>query len=346
MYDLLVVGGGPAGVSAAVYAARKRLKTVLVAEEIGGQSTVSVGIENWIGTPLVAGPDLAKMFKAHLDAVKGDVVTLVVGERVTSLQKMEDYFKATTAKGDRYRAKSVLIASGAGRRKLEVPGAEKFENKGVVYCASCDGPLFSGMDVAVIGGGNAGFETALQLLAYAKSVTLLNRSAEFKADPVTVEKARAHAHMRILTSAEPVEVHGEQFVTGLTYKDKMAGTTVLLPISGLFVEIGVVPNTDYAKGLVDMDQFNRIIVDPKTQRARIRQMPLTGSDARRGESADGGVQDSTSTEAQVHRNKADEPGSGIWAAGDATDELYHQNNIAAGDGVKALEDIYLWIKTR
>ena len=307
MYDLIIIGGGPAGVAAGVYAARKRLKTVLITEEIGGQSTVSEGIENWVGSPKIHGAELAKTFKAHLDAVKGDVVELALGERVTKLVSAAEGFTVTTKSGKEFSAKAVLIASGAGRRKLDVPGAEKFENKGVTYCASCDGPPFSGMDVAVVGGGNAGFETALQLLAYAKSVTLLHRHKEFKADAVTIEKARAHANMRILAHAEPTEVLGEQFVTGLTYLDKDSNETKELSVSGIFVEAGVMPNTDFAEGLVPFDAVKRVIVDPRNQRTSVE---------------------------------------GVWAAGDATDELYHQNNIAAGDGVKALEDIYLWVKRR
>jgi len=315
MFDLIIIGGGPAGTAAAVYAARKRLKAVLITEEIGGQSSVSEGIENWIGSPKIHGADLAKSFAAHLDAVKGDLVTPVLGERVVSMSEVitpgaplwGKGFVVKTKSDKVFTAKAVLVASGAGRRKLDVPGAEKFENKGVTYCASCDGPLFSGMDVAVVGGGNAGFETALQLLAYAKSVTLLHRHKEFKADAVTIEKARAHPNMRIIAHAEPTKVTGEQFVTGLTYLDKDSNETKELFVSGIFVEAGVLPNTSFAEGLVEMDAVKRVKVDPRSQR--------------------------TST-------------LGIWAAGDATDELYHQNNIAAGDGVKALEDIYLWIKKR
>ena len=161
------------------------------------------------------------------------------------------------------------------------------------------------MDVAVIGGGNAGFETALQLLAYAKSVTLIHRHKDFKADPITVEKARAHQNMHIITHAEPTEIMGEQFVTGLKYKDKDSGEVQSLAVSGVFAEVGVIPNTEFADGLVEFDAIKRIKVDPHNQRTSVE---------------------------------------GVWAAGDATDELYHQNNIAAGDGVKALEDIYLWVK--
>lgn len=322
MYDLIIIGGGPAGVAAGIYAARKKLKTVLIAEEIGGQSVVSDSIENWVGTPKISGADLAKSMREHLDAVKSDVVELALGERVVSLEslggetpKQLGCFTSKLKSGKEFSAKAVLIASGAGRRKLDVPGAEKFENKGVTYCASCDGLLFSGMDVAVIGGGNAGFETALQLLAYAKSVTLIHRHAEFKADPVTIEKARSHPNMHIIANAEPTEVVGEQFVTGLKYVIKDSGPSVAkamegkeekeIAVSGIFVEAGVMPNTDFATGIVEFDAVQRIKVDPRSQRASVE---------------------------------------GIWAAGDCTDELYHQNNIAAGDGVKAAEDIYLWIK--
>lgn len=308
MYDLIIIGGGPAGVAASVYAARKQLKTVLVAEEIGGQSVVSEGIENWIGSPKIHGQELAKLFSAHLDAVKSDIVTLALHERVESLEQTpEKLFLAKTKTGKEFSAKAVLIVSGAGRRKLNIPGADKFENKGVTYCASCDGPLFGGMDVAVIGGGNAGFETALQLLAYAKSVTLIHRHKDFKADPITVEKARAHQNMRILTHAEPTEVIGEQFVTALKYTDKDTGEVKEISVSGVFVEAGVIPSTSFAEELVEMDAIKRIKVDPRNQRTSIE---------------------------------------GVWSAGDCTDELYHQNNIAAGDGVKALEDIYLWLKKR
>lgn len=306
MYDLTIIGGGPAGVAAAIYAARKHLKTVLIAEDIGGQSVVSEGIENWIGSPKIHGQELAKLFKAHLDAVKNEFLEFALHERVVSLeQTAEKTFVAKTKTGKEYTAKAILVVTGAGRRKLDVTGADKFENKGVTYCASCDGPLFAGMDVAVIGGGNAGFETALQLLAYAKSVTLIHRHATLKADPITVEKAAAHQNIRIIKNAEPVEVVGEQFVRGLKIKDKDSGAMEELPVTGIFVEVGVMPNTGFLNELVELDAVKRIKVNPRNQRTSVE---------------------------------------GIWSAGDATDELYHQNNIAAGDGVKALEDIYIWIK--
>ncbi len=304
MTDLIIIGGGPAGIAAGVYAARKRVKTVLIAEEIGGQSTVSEGIENWIGTVHIPGQELAKSLKAHLAAYKGDVVEVIEGDRVTGLSKGSAGFVATTSEGKEITAKAVLIASGASRRKLAVPGADTFEHKGVTYCASCDGPIFAGQDVAVVGGGNAGLETAAQLLAYAKSVTLIHRRSEFKADAITVEKVLKHPNLRAMTDTEPVEVHGEKFVTGMTVKNVKTGETELLPVTGVFVEVGVLPNTAFAKDVVTLDEVGRVITDAKNQRTNV---------------------------------------GGVWAAGDCTDELYHQNNIAAGDGVKALEDIYQWL---
>ena len=307
MKDLLIIGGGPAGVAAAVYASRKLLHADLVAEEIGGQSTVSEGIENWIGTVRIPGTELISAFKGHMEAYKGDVLTVHEGARVEKLEKREEGFAATLSNGEELTAHAVLIASGASRRKLDVPGADAFEHKGLTYCASCDGPLFGGTDVVVVGGGNAGFESALQLLAYAKSVTLIHRRADFKADAITVKKALEYPNFKVMTNTDPVEVIGETMVTGLVVKNKDTGETTTLPVAGIFVEVGVVPNTSFAKDVIKLDDIGRIVTDPKNQH--------------------------TSTE-------------GIWAAGDCTDELYHQNNIAAGDAVKALEDIYVWLKTR
>lgn len=315
MHDLLIIGGGPAGISAGVYAARKQLKTILIAEEVGGQSTVSEGIENWIGTVRISGADLAKSLREHLDAYKGQWVETVLGERVEKLEKTAAGFTATTTSGQTYSAQTVLIASGASRKRLEAKNADVFEHKGVTYCASCDGPLFSGMDVVVVGGGNAGFETAAQLLAYAKSVTLIHRGKAFKADAITVEKVLAHENMKALLNTVPVEVLGEKFVTGLLVEDRDTKEQQTLPASGIFVEVGVMPNTAFAKDLVKLDEVGRIIVNPRDQKAHV-----------------------------IHEHG--ESPHGVWAAGDCTDELYHQNNIAAGDGVKALEDIYVYIKTK
>lgn len=304
MYDLAIIGGGPAGVSAGVYAARKRLKTILITETFGGQSTESVGIENWIGTINIPGAEFGKMLENHLRAYAGDFVEIKLN-KVNKLNKLNKEFEIQTESGETYTAKTVLIATGSTRRKLEIPGAKEFENKGITYCASCDGPLFSGQDVVVIGGGNAGFESAAQLLAYAKSVTLLNRSNALKADEVTVDRVSKHPNMRVIKNAVPKEVKGDKFVSALVYEEN--GENKELAVTGIFVEIGLVPTTSFVKGLAELNQYGQIIVDPKTQMTSVE---------------------------------------GLWAAGDSTDGLYHQNNIAAGDAVKALEDIYLHIHTK
>lgn len=307
VYDLIIIGGGPAGVSAGVYASRKQLRTALITPDWGGQSIVSPDIQNWIGSPSISGPDLATSLRTHLETYAGEYVDVVAGETVTALTRHDDGFAVTTSTGTVHHTRSVLIASGSGRRRLTATGADTFEHKGVTYCASCDGPLFAGQDVAVIGGGNAGFETAAQLLAYAKSVTLLHRNAQYKADPVTVEKVLAHPNMTGLLNADITAVTGDKFVSGLTYRDCTTNTEHTLAVTGIFVEIGMIPNTDFAKDVVERDQYGRITIDPWTQ-------------------------------------KTNTPG--IWAAGDCTNVKYHQNNISAGDGVRALEDIYVTLKTK
>ncbi|MDO8594393.1 MAG: FAD-dependent oxidoreductase [bacterium] len=354
LYDLAIIGGGPAGVAAGVYASRKRLKTVFIARDFGGQSTVSEGIENWIGTIKISGNDLAKALEAHLRAYAGDIVDIKAGETVQKITKNQSPitegedgggFTIQTDTGS-YTAKTVLVTAGSARRKLEVKGAEGLEHKGITYCASCDGPLFADLDTVVIGGGNAGFETAAQLLAYTKSVTLIHKSAEFKADPVTVKKVLENPKMKAMLSTDILEVKGDKFVTGLVYQNKDSGGPKELPVQGIFVEIGSTPATDFLGDLVKLTPYKQIIVDPKTQRAYLLPPPETASGARRGESGAGDVGTATASATQRLRNEADEAVSGgVWAAGDCTDGLYHQNNIAAGDAVKALEDIYLYLHT-
>lgn len=299
-YDLIIAGGGPAGVAAAVYAARKRLRTLIITEKFGGQSVESFGIENWIGTINIPGEMLAANLEAHLRAYAGTVVDIHEGERVQKATKEGDEIVVTGEK-ETFRAKALLIATGSHHRRLAVPGAAEYEHKGITYCASCDGPLFSGMDVVVIGGGNAGFETTAQLLAYCNSVTIFNRSNEFRADPITVEKILANPHVRVIKNAELLEVKGNGMVSGIVYKDKASGEIIELSTQGIFAEIGQIPNTDFVKDLVSLNEYNQVPIDPRTQKTNV---------------------------------------PGVWAAGDCTDVLYHQNNIAAGDAVRALEDIY------
>ncbi len=309
VYDLIIIGGGPAGAAAAVYAARKRLNTLFITSEWGGQSVVSEQIYNWIGTVSLSGNELAEAFKKHVLANSGPGQTLEVkeGSKVSSVIKNGEEFCVETENGKKFLTKTLLIATGSSRRKLEAKGADRLEHKGLTYCASCDGPLFADMDVIVVGGGNAGFESAAQLLAYCKSVTLLHRSENFRADEITVEKVLKNPKMKAVKNVEILEIKGKKFVEGIVYKDKKTGEETELPVSAVFVEIGQIPNTQFAKELVPLDAIGRVKINPLNQKTEI---------------------------------------PGVWAAGDCTDILYHQNNIAAGDAVRALEDIYLYLHTK
>lgn len=306
MYELIIIGGGPAGTAAGVYAARKQLKTLLITETFGGQSVESVGIENWIGIQKIAGADFAKILEDHLRFYAGEFLEIKTKERVSKVVRQAEGFAVETP-GGTYTSQTVLLATGSTRRKLDIPGAKEYEGKGITYCASCDGPLFSGQDVAVIGGGNAAFETAAQLLSYTKSVTLFNRGENFKADSITVNKVLSHPNMKALRNVELLEIQGDKFAKGILYENTVTSAKETLAVGGIFVEIGIMPTTDFVKDLIKLNPVGQIPVDPRTQRTEVE---------------------------------------GVWAAGDSTDGLFHQNNIAAGDAVKALEDIYLHLRAR
>lgn len=305
MYDLIILGGGPGGCAATVYSARKQLKTAIITSEFGGQSMVSELIYNWIGTPEISGMELATNLKKHVLYYKGPYLDIIDGEKIVSITKNDKIITVKAESGKEYTTKAVLVATGSGRRKLEAINADKYEHKGITYCASCDGPLYEGADVLVIGGGNAAFETAAQLLAYCKSVTLIHRRDTFRADEITVKKLLENPKFKTILNAEILRVDGEQFLSSLTYKDKISGEEHTINSTGIFVEIGQTPNIDFVKDIVKIDENNKIIVDPMNQ--------------------------ASETE-------------GIWAAGDCSNGRYHQNNIAVGDAVKAVEDIYIWIQ--
>lgn len=299
-YDLIIIGGGPAGVAAAVYAARKKLRTAIIADTFGGQSLVSASVENWIGTPRASGLELAEMFKAHLKAQEG--LTIAEGVRVKSVESRGNGFLVATEKGDGYETKAVLLTTGSVRRKLGVPGERELEGKGVAYCSICDAPLFKDKEVVVVGGGNSGLEAVMDLLPYAKHVTLLHRNRSLKGDPATQEKALTDgSKVTVVLNAEVSAIIGDQWVTGVTYRDAAAGAERQLPVEGVFVEIGLDPNSALVRGLVNVNDRGEVTVDPMTQ--------------------------ATSR-------------AGVWAAGDVTDGKYRQNNISAGDAVKAVLHIY------
>ncbi|MGC9603088.1 MAG: FAD-dependent oxidoreductase [Minisyncoccia bacterium] len=303
IYDLTIVGGGPAGVAAGIYAARKKLKTVLVTDTFGGQSLVSDDIGNWIGEEHISGFDLAGKLEKHLKAHEG--IEVIEGDLVSKITPSGQLFSIETKNGKSFNTKTVLVTAGSRRKKLEVPGEKEFEGKGVAYCSTCDAPVFGGKEVAVVGGGNAGLEAVTDLLPYASKIYLIHRNVALKGDPVTQEKIKSDPKVKIIFNAETQMILGEKTVTGLKYRDKITGEIKELAVQGVFVEIGIIPNGDLVRDLVSLNFRGEIVTDPKTQAtSRV----------------------------------------GIWAAGDATDGLYRQNNISAGDAIKALLNIYDYLK--
>lgn len=302
MYDCIIIGGGPAGAAAAVYAARKKLKTMIIAESIGGQSVVSESIENWIGERSISGFDLGKKLEDHVRAQEG--IDITVPERVSAVQEDNGGFIVVCASGATYQTKTVLVVTGGRRRKLNVPGEDAFLGKGVAYCATCDAPLFRGKTVAVVGGGNSALEAVVDLLQYASHVYLLVRGAELRGDAVTQQEIKESPKATILMNTKVSEITGEKFVRGLVCVNSETGEEKKLDLGGVFIEIGSVPNTEVVQGLVDVNAAGEIVVDQRT-----------GMTSKKG----------------------------IWAAGDVTDGLYKQNNIAAGDAVKAMLSIYTYI---
>ncbi|MFH0712867.1 MAG: FAD-dependent oxidoreductase [Candidatus Jorgensenbacteria bacterium] len=309
IYDLIIIGGGPAGVAAGVYAARKKIKVLLIAKEFGGQSLVSDNIENWIGSKKITGLELAEMLEGHLRAQES--LEISEGEIVSKVGRLGAAgdgtgFRVTTGSGKVYETKTVFLAVGSRRRKLGVPGEDKFEGKGVVYCSTCDAPVFKGKAVAVVGAGNSALEAAVDLFPYADKIYLVHRSEVFRGDPVTQEEVTSNPKVQFILNAEIAEIVGENLVEKLKYKDKKTGEMKEIEVQGVFVEIGSVPNNEIVKDLVELDQYGQVVVNHKTQAASER---------------------------------------GIWAAGDITDVLYKQNNISAGDAVKAVLNIYDYLKS-
>jgi alkyl hydroperoxide reductase subunit F len=302
MYDLIIIGLGPAGVAAAVYAGRNKLKTLVIGEDIGGQSVVSTNIENWIGIPSISGAQMAAGLSEHLGTVKEDV-KVCMGSVVNSLSKLEKKGKTifrVMTENNQYEATTLLIASGGRRRKLEIPEEDKFCEKGVFYCTICDAPLMVNKKVAVIGGGNAGLESVIELLPYASQIYLIEITGQLRGDKKTQERALQNEKVRVLLNAKPLEILGNQFVTGLVYEDLTTQERRKIDLDGIFVEIGSIPNSEFAKDLLEINQCGEIVVDPLSGRTSVK---------------------------------------GIWAAGDVTSLPYKQNNIAMGDAVRATLNI-------
>jgi thioredoxin-disulfide reductase len=300
-YDLIIIGSGPAGVSAAIYSARQKLKLLLISKDMGGQiAKKAVDIENYPGFNKISGPDLIKVFEEQL---KTNNVEMVFDE-VVSIVKEVDIFKITTTMGDVYESVATIIATGGDPRPLEAEGEKEFIGKGVSYCALCDGPIFRDKTVAVVGGGNSGFETALYLSNYVKKIYLLEFGTIIKADEENQKMVMASGKVEIITNAKVVKVEGENFVKSLTYQDRILKEEKKLDIDGVFIEIGYAPATAFVKNLVDFSERDEIVTDLENY--------------------------STKT-------------PGLFAAGDCNKGKYKQIVAAAGEGAKASLAAYEYI---
>ena len=303
LYDSVIIGGGPAGAAAAVYAGRKKLKTLLITEKFGGQSIVSSSIGNWIGELSVSGMELSEKLKKHVLAQGG--IEIKEQERVVAVDEGPDcIYEVKSDKGGSYWSKTLIVASSARRRRLNIPGEDKFDGKGVAFCSTCDAPFYNDLDVAVAGSGNSALETVVDLLPYARKIYLIIRGEKLKGDPVNEEKVTQSPKVKIIGTAEVEEVLGNQSVAGLRYKEKKTGEIRELAVSGVFIEIGLIPNSEFIRPLIDTNEAGEIVVDH-----------VTGKTSK----------------------------IGIFAAGDVTNDPFKQNNIAAGDGVRAALSAYHYV---
>nr|WP_296017689.1 alkyl hydroperoxide reductase subunit F [uncultured Acidovorax sp.] len=295
-YDVLIVGGGPAGAAAAVYAARKGIRTGVAAERFGGQVNDTLAIENYISVLETDGPKFAAALEAHTRAYDVDIMNLQRADKLIPAAQPGGLVEVQLANGGSLKAKTVILSTGARWRNVNVPGEAEYKNKGVAYCPHCDGPLFKGKRVSVIGGGNSGVEAAIDLAGIVQHVTLIEFADQLKADAVLVNKLKSLPNVTIHTNAQTTEITGaEGKVNGLKYKDRATGVEHTVPLEGVFVQIGLVPNTEWLKGTVELSKFGEIIVDS--------------------------------------HGRTNLPG--VFAAGDCTTVPFKQIVIAAGEGSKA-----------
>jgi alkyl hydroperoxide reductase subunit F len=296
-FDVLVVGGGPAGSAAAVYAARKGIRTGVVAERFGGQVLDTMAIENFISVQETEGPKMAAALEQHVKAYDVDIINLQRAEKLIPADQSESgLIEISLASGARLQSKSVIISTGARWREMNVPGEREYRGRGVAYCPHCDGPLFKGKRVAVIGGGNSGVEAAIDLAGIVSHVTVLEFDTQMRADAVLQKKLLSLPNVTVLTSAQTTEVTGDgNKVNGLSWKDRNTNETHHIELEGVFVQIGLVPNSDWLKDTVELSPRGEIVIDSRGQTS----VP------------------------------------GVFAAGDATIVPFKQIIIAMGEGAKA-----------
>jgi len=295
-YEVLIVGGGPAGAAAAVYAARKGIRTGVAAERFGGQVNDTMAIENFISVPETDGPKFAAALEQHVKAYDVDIMNLQRADKIIPASEPGGLIEVQLANGGSLKSRSVILSTGARWRNVNVPGEAEYKNKGVAYCPHCDGPLFKGKRVAVIGGGNSGVEAAIDLAGIVAHVTLIEFGDALRADAVLVDKLKSLPNVTIHTQAQTTELTGDgSKLGGLTYTDRASGESHHIELEGVFVQIGLVPNTEWLKGTVELSRHGEIVIDAK--------------------------------------GATNVPG--VFAAGDVTTVPYKQIIIATGEGAKA-----------
>jgi len=302
LFDLIIIGGGPAGVTAGIYAARKKLKTLIITKEWGGQIIIASDVQNWPGEKSISGTDLIKKMTEHL---KDFEIETKEKREVIDLKKKGKNFIIRDDKDKEYETKTVIIASGKTPRALNIPGEKEFKSKGISICSTCDAPVFKDKEVAVIGGGNAGFDAAFDLTKYAKKIYILEFLEKMLGDPATKEKLKKTGKVKFLTNIAVKEIKGKDFVDSLIYENRDSGEDTELKIQGVFIAIGMEAKAGFAEGLVEFNKIGEIIVDKKNN--------------------------STKT-------------PGLFAAGDITDTRYEQIVIACGEGSKAALSAYDYLK--
>jgi alkyl hydroperoxide reductase subunit F len=300
MYDLAIIGGGPAALSGAVYAGRKRLNTVLITKEIGGQLLLTSGIENYLGFESITGAELADKFTNQMAQYDIDEI---IGEKVVEFIKEDGFFKIRTESDQWVEARAVALASGKRSRTLNVPGERELTGRGVAYCATCDAPLFAGRKVAVIGGGNSAFEAVIDLLPIATEIFLIDIASHWLADQLLIDQIEGSPKVKSFQHHRVVEILGERRVSEIVIEPVEGGERKKFEVQGVFVEIGLVPNSEFVEGLVKMNQYQEIIVDCHAR----TNVP------------------------------------GLFAAGDVTDVPEKQVIISAGEGAKAALSAYRYL---
>ena len=291
MYELIIMGAGSAGLAAAVYAARKKLNALLVSSDIGGQVNWTMGIENYLGYQFIEGPELISKFESQVSQYP---LEQKIGVNISSVSKIDNGFEVTTDEGEKYQSKTLIVATGKRPRRLNVPGEMEYTGKGVTYCSICDGPIFAGQRVAVVGGGNSALEAALDMIKIAEHVDLVSLT-QLTGDPVLIDKLNAADNLDTYLEYETLSIKGDVFITGMNIKELKSGEEKKLNVTGIFIEIGLEPNSESVKGLVDLNERNEI----KVNQACETNIPA------------------------------------LYAAGDVTNVPEKQIIIAAGEGAKA-----------